>query len=224
MKKSNFQRRSKHFMYDQETNYLFFEQSSKNENSPPTRKRVVPTYDFELREALFKKFHHEVKKYVNACPTCIRNGSIKEKFDFVPVVSSGPLEHLQIDLVDLLSYAEHNDRYSYALTLIDVFSRYVWVIPLKDQKGSTIHSELAPHETHKKLPNEVFFEFKMRAVYNTLEEITPEDIALEDIALDDVAMEDITEDTTAEEITPATIKIILTKPRINLRDASKTCT
>ncbi|CAG8765095.1 8647_t:CDS:1, partial [Gigaspora rosea] len=81
----------------------------------------------------------EVEKYVNKCPTCIRNGSIKEKFDLVPVVSSGPLEHLQVDLVDLLSYAEHNDGYSYVLTLIDVFSYYVWAIPLKDKEENTIH-------------------------------------------------------------------------------------
>ncbi|KAF0525115.1 SCAN domain-containing protein 3-like [Gigaspora margarita] len=164
LKQSNFQRRCKNFVYNQETSYLFFEQSSKD--SPLIKKRVVPTYDSELREALFEKFHigdahfeyykiytmiykrhigitqHEVEKYVNACPTCIQNGSIKEKSDLEPVVSDGPLEHLQVDLVDLLSYAEHNDRYSYVLTLIDIFSRYVWAIPLKDKKESTIHSEL----------------------------------------------------------------------------------
>ncbi|CAG8766107.1 1400_t:CDS:2, partial [Gigaspora rosea] len=84
----------------------------------------------------------EVEKYVNECPTCIRNGNIKEKSDLVPVVSSGLLEHLQVDLVDLLSYAEYNDGYSYVLTLINVFSYYIWAIPLKDKKGNTIHGEL----------------------------------------------------------------------------------
>ncbi|CAG8694317.1 10055_t:CDS:2, partial [Gigaspora rosea] len=62
--------------------------------------------------------------------------------DLVPVVSSGPLEHLQVDLVDLLSHAEHNDGYSYVLTLIDIFSCYVWAIPLKDKEENTIHGEL----------------------------------------------------------------------------------
>lgn len=79
---------------------------------------------------------------MNDCSTCIRNGSIKEKSNLAPVVSVGPLEHLQVDLVDLLSYAEKNDRYCYILTLIDVFSRYVWVISLKDKEDSTIHTEL----------------------------------------------------------------------------------
>ncbi|CAG8484214.1 27806_t:CDS:2, partial [Racocetra persica] len=92
--------------------------------------------------AFLQMYQDEVKKYVNECPTCIQNGSIKEKSDLVPVVSSGPLEHLQVNLVDLLSYVEHNDRYSYILTLIDIFSHYVWAILIKDKEENTIHSEL----------------------------------------------------------------------------------
>ncbi|CAG8855621.1 24712_t:CDS:1, partial [Gigaspora margarita] len=67
----------------------------------------------------------------------------------------------------------------------------------------------APHEAHKKSPYEAFFGFKMRAVYNTpeditLEDVAPEDITPEDIAPEDIALEDIIapEDIT-EEITPA---------------------
>lgn len=165
-KKSNFQRRCKHFVYDSHHGYLFYVEPPKNENSQCTPKRVVPAFDTELKEALFQKFHDgaahfdskktynmiyerhigitqdEVKKYVRNCPTCIRNTSIKEKTDITPVVSDGPLQHVQIDLVDFLSYAEHNDGYSYVLTMIDVFSRYVWAIPICDKEGSTIHTEL----------------------------------------------------------------------------------
>lgn len=163
---AHFHRRCKDFVYDTKSGYLFYLQYSKDENSPPIKKRVVPIYDKELREALFDKFHSgathfdyhktykmlyeehvgitqgEVKNYVKNCPTCIRNTSIKEKTDLTPVVANGPLQHIQIDLVDLLSFAEHNDGYSYILTMIDVFSRYVWTIPLKDKEGGTVHKEL----------------------------------------------------------------------------------
>jgi len=50
-----------------------------------------------------------------------------------------------MDLVDLLSFAEHNDGYSYILTMVDVFSHYVWVIPLKDKEESMINKKLARH-------------------------------------------------------------------------------
>ncbi|KAF0502352.1 hypothetical protein F8M41_019828 [Gigaspora margarita] len=174
--------------------------------------RVVLTYDFELREALFEKFH-------------IGDAHFKYHKTYAMIYE----RHIGIKKYEVENYA---------LTLIDVFSYYIWVIPLKDKEGSTIHSELtsskpreverfnqtlgrhltkmiwdevsgvqgyrwidvlsqfvigynkAPHEIHKKLPYKAFFGFKMHAVYNTPENITPEDIALEDIALDNVAMED----------------------------------
>ncbi|CAG8670760.1 1870_t:CDS:2, partial [Paraglomus brasilianum] len=65
-----------------------------------------------------------------------------------------PLERLQMDLVNLLSFAEHNDGYSYILTMIDVFSR-VWVILLKDKEGSTINKKLARHFSMFSPPTEL---------------------------------------------------------------------
>ncbi|CAG8679693.1 2752_t:CDS:1, partial [Paraglomus brasilianum] len=65
---------------------------------------------------------NEVKKFVRKCPTCIRNVSIKEKNDITPTIASAPLERLQMDLVNLLSFAEHNDGYSYILTMTHVTS------------------------------------------------------------------------------------------------------
>ncbi|CAG8598784.1 10363_t:CDS:2 [Paraglomus brasilianum] len=70
---------------------------------------------------------------------------VKQFFKTVFKVLAKLAERLQMDLVDLLSFAEHNDGYSYILTMIDVFSRYVWVIPLKDKEGSTINKKLARH-------------------------------------------------------------------------------
>src|SRR5256885_5977517 len=165
-KRTNFQRRCKNFAYDCQKGYLFFIQQPKDENFRLIIKRVIPVYDMVLRAVLFERFHvgaahfdyhktyimiyeqhigitqGEVKKYVSNCPTCIRNTSIKEKADLTPVIANGPLERIQVDLVDFLSFAEHNDGYSYVLTMIDVFSRYVWAIPLCDKEGGTIHTEL----------------------------------------------------------------------------------
>jgi len=92
------------------------------------------------------EFHKiKSKRSYKNCPTCIRNVTIKEKNDITPIIANAPFERLQMDLVDLLSFAEHNDGYSYILTMVDVFSRYVWVIPLKDKEGSTINKKLVRH-------------------------------------------------------------------------------
>ena len=42
------------------------------------------------------------------------------------------------DLVEMQKFAKLNKGYRYLLTCIDIFSKFAWVIPLKDKKGITI--------------------------------------------------------------------------------------
>ena len=46
------------------------------------------------------------------------------------------------DLVEMQKFAKLNKGYRYLLTCIDIFSKFAWVIPLKDKKGITIKSAL----------------------------------------------------------------------------------
>ena len=46
------------------------------------------------------------------------------------------------DLVEMQKFAKLNKGYRYLLTCIDIFSKFVWVIPLKDKKGITIKQAL----------------------------------------------------------------------------------
>ena len=39
----------------------------------------------------------------------------------------------EMDLADLSSISKYNDKFKYLLNVIDIFSRYVWSIPLKDK-------------------------------------------------------------------------------------------
>jgi hypothetical protein len=41
----------------------------------------------------------------------------------------------QADLVDLSSISKYNEGYKFLLTVIDVFSKVAWVIPLKNKSG-----------------------------------------------------------------------------------------
>ena len=46
------------------------------------------------------------------------------------------------DLVEMQKFAKLNKGYRYLLTCIDIFSKFSWVIPLKDKKGITIKNAL----------------------------------------------------------------------------------
>ena len=46
------------------------------------------------------------------------------------------------DLVEMQKFSKLNRGYRYLLTCIDIFSKFAWVIPLKDKKGITIKNAL----------------------------------------------------------------------------------
>ena len=42
------------------------------------------------------------------------------------------------DLADMQLISKFNEGFRFLLCVIDIFSKYAWVIPLKDKKGVTI--------------------------------------------------------------------------------------
>ena len=43
-----------------------------------------------------------------------------------------------VDLADMQSLSKYNKGIKYLLCAIDLFSKYTWVVPLKDKRGITI--------------------------------------------------------------------------------------
>ena len=42
------------------------------------------------------------------------------------------------DLIDKSSLSKHNNNYKFILTVIDIFTKYAWAIPLKNKSGLSI--------------------------------------------------------------------------------------
>ena len=43
-----------------------------------------------------------------------------------------------VDLADMQSLSRYNKGFKYLLYVIDLFSKYAWVIPIKNKKGTSI--------------------------------------------------------------------------------------
>ena len=57
----------------------------------------------------------------------------------LPIVSRKPMERWQIDLIDMKKYKSPQNRFTkYVLTVVDTFSKYAWVEPLKNKEGITV--------------------------------------------------------------------------------------
>ncbi|CAG8779390.1 10738_t:CDS:1, partial [Ambispora leptoticha] len=123
---------------------------------------VVPKYDQELRIWILEHFynqanhynyhktfattseHHigiiqeEVQAYINEYASCAVNTYLKEKTNMTPVVSIAPWKHVQIDLVDFRDFMKMNDSFTWLLTYICVFSKFLVAVHLKNKESNTV--------------------------------------------------------------------------------------
>ena len=50
-------------------------------------------------------------------------------------VAGGPSEDIQIDLAGFTRSASENDGYRYCLVAVDVFTKMLWGVPIKNKKN-----------------------------------------------------------------------------------------
>src|SRR5579875_3880408 len=55
-----------------------------------------------------------------------------------PIITNGPFERWQMDLIILDKYAKFNDGYKYLLVVIDVFSKYTFIKTLTDKEARSV--------------------------------------------------------------------------------------
>ena len=63
---------------------------------------------------------------------------VRKKFQKRRVWVSGIDDTWAADLADMSSLAKENDGYKYLLVVIDIFSKYGWLIPLKNKSGLNV--------------------------------------------------------------------------------------
>ena len=61
-----------------------------------------------------------------------------KKFPRNKFIANGIDSVWQADLVDMKAFSRKNEGFSYILTVIDVFSKYAWAIPLKNKTGTEV--------------------------------------------------------------------------------------
>ena len=60
------------------------------------------------------------------------------------------------DLTDMQLISKRNKRFRYLLCVIDIYSKYAWVIPLKDKKGITINAFKKILDESNRKPNKIW--------------------------------------------------------------------
>ena len=85
-----------------------------------------------------KVSRQKVQEWLSGEETYTLHKPIRQKFQRRKIVVSGTDKQWQADLVDVRNIKKQNDGFTFLLTVIDVFSKYAWVVPLKDKTGLSV--------------------------------------------------------------------------------------
>lgn len=89
-----------------------------------------------LKENGYKVPLQDVKQWLQDQDAYSLQRQTKYRFKRKRVVTSGIDDMWDADLADLSNIAEHNQPYRYWLVVIDVFSRYLWLVPIASKHHS----------------------------------------------------------------------------------------
>lgn len=108
----------------------------------------VDTFRKKLNEKGIKVTREDLKTILSTENSYSLNKAVKKHYSSRKVIVVNVFEQLQADLVHIDNPqgadAKDNDGTKYLLTIIDCFSKYAWVIPLKDKKAEGIVKAFEP--------------------------------------------------------------------------------
>lgn len=94
---------------------------------------------YGIGEPTIQRVLNNMEQQQRKCP------NFKNKAPLRPIVASSPMQRHQIDLVDLRATPVKINKASflYVLSVLDVFSRYLWLRALQDKTPATVATKLS---------------------------------------------------------------------------------
>ncbi|XP_051156394.1 uncharacterized protein LOC127289561 [Leptopilina boulardi] len=90
-----------------------------------------------------------------------RRNYLRRKFDI-----RGIDETWQADLVEMTTYAKENKGYKYILTVIDIFSKFAWAVPVKTKTGEDVTAAMKSVLDQGRVPKNLHVD-QGKEFYNT---------------------------------------------------------
>ena len=90
------------------------------------------------KEGKFNINYTKIKEWMMKQDAYTLHKPIRRHFKRNQVIVGGIDQQWQMDLADMAVHKKFNYGYRYLLVCIDVFSKYAWVVPLKNKKGPSL--------------------------------------------------------------------------------------
>lgn len=114
-----------------------------------------------------------VRQWIEGQDSYTLHRPVRTRFPRRKTIVSGMQEQVQVDLIDTQAYKDLNDGYRYILTMIDVFSKKGWAVPVKSKSGAEISSVLRTLLTEypvRRCQTDKGSEFRNKLVQNLFKE------------------------------------------------------
>ena len=91
-----------------------------------------------MREKKYQIPMSKIKKWLQDQESYSTHKPLVRKFKRQRVIVTGMNDQYEADLADLQKLKRHNDGYTFLLVVIDVFTRFLWVEPLKNKTEASV--------------------------------------------------------------------------------------
>lgn len=103
-----------------------------------------------LKELKGKKFKSNPSEWLIGQDAYTLHKGVRKRFPRRRVVVSGIDDQFQADLIDMHKFQTANHANQFILTVIDVFSKFAWALPLKNKSGKGVAKALSQIFQHRK--------------------------------------------------------------------------
>lgn len=90
------------------------------------------------KENKFKIGLIRIKQWLQNQDVYSMNKAVRRRFKRARVFTGGIRDQYDIDLMDVTFHSKENDGVKYLLVVIDVFTRYAWISPLKNKTSASV--------------------------------------------------------------------------------------
>lgn len=95
-------------------------------------------YEIVKKEGIYNIGLNRIKEFLQNQDAFSLQKKVRRRFKRRRVIVQGIDYQWEADLADVQNLSEYNNGIRYLLVIVDVFSRFMWVRPLKDKKAQSI--------------------------------------------------------------------------------------
>ena len=109
----------------------------------------------EAKKRLPSLTRSKVKEWLERQYTYTMHKPIRHKFERRKILVAGKDDQWQMDLADMVQLRRYNDGYQFLLTIIDIYSKFAWVVPIKNKSGHEVARALDSVFKQGRVPNKL---------------------------------------------------------------------